>query len=142
MTVIYSCLEGRGSIRISSIRRNTLSCMKAIRCRKILVSVFYHSHCKHGKEFIRCNLAAKLAGVRSEMLVPAERAGPLSTRKHWLNLRQAKCAKRFSGQPFLNLHRRKMSDWSSRDHVTLPNSKWRQYLHTLFIPVERRLIAA
>ena len=40
------------------------------------------------------------------------------------------------------VHRRKMSDWSSRDHVTLPNSKWRQYLHTLFIPVERRLIAA
>ena len=40
------------------------------------------------------------------------------------------------------LHRRKMSDWSTRDHVTLPNSKWRQYLHSLFIPVERRLIAA
>ena len=40
------------------------------------------------------------------------------------------------------LSRRKMSDWSSRDHVTLPNSKWRQYFHTLFIPVERRLIAA
>ena len=35
-----------------------------------------------------------------------------------------------------------MSDWSTRDHVTLPNSKWRQYLHRLFIPVERRLIAA
>ena len=35
-----------------------------------------------------------------------------------------------------------MSDWSTRDHVTLPNSKWRQYLHSLFIPVERRLIAA
>ena len=30
------------------------------------------------------------------------------------------------------LHRRKMTDWSSRDHVTLPHSKWRQYLHTLF----------
>ena len=30
----------------------------------------------------------------------------------------------------------------SRDHVTLPNSEWRQYLHSLFIPVERRLIAA
>ena len=28
-------------------------------------------------------------------------------------------------------HRRKMSDWSTRDHVTLPNSKWRQYLHRL-----------
>ena len=41
-----------------------------------------------------------------------------------------------------SFHRRKMSDWSSRDHVTLPNSKWRQYLQTLFIPVERRLIAA
>ena len=40
------------------------------------------------------------------------------------------------------LHRRKMSDWSTRDDVTLPNSKWRQYLHCLFIPVERRLIAA
>ena len=40
------------------------------------------------------------------------------------------------------LHRRKMSDWPSRDHVTLQNSKWRQYLHSLFIPVERRLIAA
>ena len=40
------------------------------------------------------------------------------------------------------IHRRKMSDWSTRDHVTLPNSKWRQYLHRLFIPVERRLIAA
>ena len=40
------------------------------------------------------------------------------------------------------LHRRKTSDWSTRDHVTLPNSKWRQYLHRLFIPVERRLIAA
>ena len=37
---------------------------------------------------------------------------------------------------------RKMSDSSKRDHVTLPNSKWRQYLHRLFIPVERRLIAA
>ena len=35
-----------------------------------------------------------------------------------------------------------MSDWSTRDQVTLPNSKWRQYLHRLFIPVERRLIAA
>ena len=23
------------------------------------------------------------------------------------------------------VHRRKMSDWSSRDHVTLPNSRWR-----------------
>jgi len=45
-------------------------------------------------------------------------------------------------RPIKVLHRRKMSDWSSRDHVTLPNSKWRQYLHTLFIPVERRLIAA
>ena len=40
------------------------------------------------------------------------------------------------------LHRREMSDWSTRDHVTLPNPKWRQYLHRLFIPVERRLIAA
>ena len=40
------------------------------------------------------------------------------------------------------VHRRKMSDWSTRDHVTLPNSKWRQYLHSLFIIVERRLIAA
>ena len=39
-------------------------------------------------------------------------------------------------------HWRKMSDWSTRDHVTLPNSKWRQYLHRLFIPEERRLIAA
>ena len=38
--------------------------------------------------------------------------------------------------------KRKMSDWSTRDHVTLPNSTWRQYLHCLFIPVERRLIAA
>ena len=27
-------------------------------------------------------------------------------------------------------------------NVTLPNSKWRQYLHSLFIPVERRLTAA
>ena len=49
-------------------------------------------------------------------------------------------------RPFMKLsvyvHRRKMSDWSTRDHVTLPNSKWRQYLHRLFIPVERRLIAA
>ena len=36
----------------------------------------------------------------------------------------------------------KMSDWLTRDHVTLPNSKWWQYLHRLFIPVERRLIAA
>ena len=35
-----------------------------------------------------------------------------------------------------------MSDYSSRDHVTLPNSKWRPYLHSLFIPVERRLIEA
>ena len=35
-----------------------------------------------------------------------------------------------------------MSDWSSRDHVTLPNSKWRQHLQSLFIPVERRLIGA
>ena len=35
-----------------------------------------------------------------------------------------------------------MSDWLSRDHVTLPNSKWRQHLHSLFIPVERRLIGA
>ena len=42
----------------------------------------------------------------------------------------------------LSVHRRKTSDWSTRDHVTLPNSKWRQYLHRLFIPVERRLIAA
>ena len=42
----------------------------------------------------------------------------------------------------LAIQRRKMSDWSSRDHVTLPHSKWRQYLHSLFIPVERRLIAA
>lgn len=67
-TVIYSCLEGRGFIRISSIRRNTLSCTKATRCRKILVSVLYHSHCKRGKELIRCNLAAKLAGARREML--------------------------------------------------------------------------
>ena len=41
-----------------------------------------------------------------------------------------------------SFHRRKMSDWSTRDHVTLPNSKWRQYLRRLFIPVERRLIAA
>ena len=40
------------------------------------------------------------------------------------------------------LHRRKMSDRSSRDYVTLPNSKWRRYLHSLCIPVERRLIAA
>ena len=40
------------------------------------------------------------------------------------------------------IHRRKMSDWSSSDHVTLPNLKWRQYPHTLFIPVEGRLIAA
>ena len=39
-------------------------------------------------------------------------------------------------------HRRKTSDWSTRDHVTLPNSKWRQYLHRLFIPVDRRLFAA
>ena len=39
----------------------------------------------------------------------------------------------------LAVHRRKTSDWSTRDHVTLPNSKWRQYLHRLFIPVERRL---
>ena len=38
-------------------------------------------------------------------------------------------------------YRRKMSDWSTRDQVTLPNSKWRQYFHRLFIPVERRLIA-
>ena len=30
-----------------------------------------------------------------------------------------------------DIHRRKMSDWSTRDHVTLPNSKWRQYLHRL-----------
>ena len=36
--------------------------------------------------------------------------------------------------------RRKMPDWSTRDHVTLPNSKWRQYPHRLFIPVEVRLI--
>ena len=36
-------------------------------------------------------------------------------------------------------HRRKT--WT-RDHVTLPNSKWRLYLHRLFIPVERRFIAA
>ena len=42
----------------------------------------------------------------------------------------------------INFHRRKMSDWSTRDHVTLPNSKWRQYIHLLFIPVERREIAA
>ena len=42
----------------------------------------------------------------------------------------------------IEFHRRKTSDWSTRDHVTLPNSKWRQYLHRLFIPVERRLIAA
>ena len=35
-----------------------------------------------------------------------------------------------------------MHDWSTRDHVTLPNSKWRQYPHRLFIPVEIRLIAA
>ena len=40
------------------------------------------------------------------------------------------------------LHRRKISDWSSRDYLTLPNSKWRQYPHRLFIPKERRLIAA
>ena len=39
-------------------------------------------------------------------------------------------------------HRRKLSDWSTRDHVTLPNSKWRQYIHRLFIPVERSEIAA
>ena len=39
------------------------------------------------------------------------------------------------------LHRVKTSDWSTRDHVTLPNSKSRQYLHHLFISVERRLIA-
>ena len=45
-------------------------------------------------------------------------------------------------RPMVHFHHRKMSDWSSRDHVTSPNSKWRQYLHTLFIPVERRLIAA
>ena len=44
--------------------------------------------------------------------------------------------------PTPRFHRRKMSDWSSRDHVTLPSSKCRQYLHSLFIPVERRLIAA
>ena len=41
-----------------------------------------------------------------------------------------------------SLHRRKTSDWSMRDHVTWPNSKWRLYLHRLFIPVERRFIAA
>ena len=41
----------------------------------------------------------------------------------------------------LILHRRKMSDWSTSDHVTLPKSKWRQYPYRLFIPVER-LIAA
>ena len=52
---------------------------------------------------------------------------------------------RFTGptlRGLLYLHWRKTSDWSTRDHVTLPNSKWRQYLHRLFIPVERRLIAA
>ena len=37
--------------------------------------------------------------------------------------------------------RRKMSDWSTRD-VTLPNSKWRQYIYRLLIPVLRRLIVA
>ena len=31
------------------------------------------------------------------------------------------------------IHLRKMSDWSTRDHVTLPNSKWRQYLHRLWV---------
>ena len=31
---------------------------------------------------------------------------------------------------------------SPAKNVTLPNSKWRQDLHRLFIPVERRLIAA
>ena len=41
-----------------------------------------------------------------------------------------------------SLHRRKTSDWSMRDHVTWPNSKWRLYLHRLFIPVERRFIVA
>ena len=40
------------------------------------------------------------------------------------------------------VHRRKMSEWSTCDHVTLPSSKWRQYLHRLFIPVQRRLTAA
>ena len=48
----------------------------------------------------------------------------------------------YGGNDGLCVHRGKMSDWSTRDHVTLPNSKWRQYLHSLFIPVERRLIAA
>ena len=43
---------------------------------------------------------------------------------------------------WVKFHRRKTSDWSTRDHVTLPDLKWRQYLHSLFIPVERRLIAA
>ena len=43
--------------------------------------------------------------------------------------------------PTSRFHRRKMSDWSTRDKVTLPNSKWHQYVHGLFIPVERRLIA-
>ena len=32
----------------------------------------------------------------------------------------------------ISFHRRKTSDWSTRDHVTLPNSKWRQYIHRLF----------
>ena len=40
------------------------------------------------------------------------------------------------------VHRQKTSDWSTRDQVTLPNSKWRLYLHRLFIPGERRFIAA
>ena len=40
--------------------------------------------------------------------------------------------------PGRGIHQRKMSDWLTQDHVTLPNSKWRQDLHH----VERRLIAA
>ena len=47
----------------------------------------------------------------------------------------------FSSFILKGIHRRKTSDWSTRDHVTLPNSKWRLYLHRLFIPVERSLIA-
>ena len=56
---------------------------------------------------------------------------------------QARAKTNLKGHTYTNLrlHRRKMSDWSTGDHVTLPNSKWRQYLHRLFIPVERRLIA-
>ena len=53
------------------------------------------------------------------------------------------CSLRFSALNMpTTVHRRKTSHWSTRDHVTLPNSKWRQYLDRLFIPVERRLIAA